>query len=192
MTDFLGIMLLWLLTLWKMLDDTTAKKIWRSFTRFMEVKIKMTNWSENKRPENFQIKWTLHGKRVNTEKICWTHRWKWCLLLEGGLGAVFVISTTSCHSTKESTRLVMVSLADSTDDCTGMCTGNDANLGSEKVLMTPSPQHNDRISTQNAYWLWQQFFEVTINFGHKSTLDTYSCSLGKSVIVTDLGKLVGN
>ena len=39
---------------------------------------------------------------------------------------------------KEVTELVMVSLPDSTDDCTGIRMGNDANFGSEKVPMTPT------------------------------------------------------
>ena len=62
----------------------------------------------------------------------------WCLLIAEGLEAVLVTSTTSRHNTKEGIELVMVSLADSTDDCTGIYMGDDTNLGSAKEPTTPT------------------------------------------------------
>ena len=101
---------------------------------------------------------------------------------------MLVTSSTSHHSTKEATGLVTVSLADSTDDCTEIHTGNDTSLGSKKVPTTPSLQHNDRILTWNAHRLRQHCWKSQHVLATKSILGTYSCSLGKSVIVTDLGK----
>ena len=51
------------------------------------------------------------------------------------------------------TEVVTVSLADSTDDCTGIRTGNEAKLqGARKCQrLPPQPQQDDRISTRNAH-----------------------------------------
>ena len=50
----------------------------------------------------------------------------------------YLVTTITSHHNKKSTKLITVSLADSTDDCTGIHTGNDASLGSEKVPTTPT------------------------------------------------------
>ena len=65
--------------------------------------------------------------------------------------------------------------------------GNDTSLGSKKVPTTPSLQHDDRILTWNAHRLRQRCWRSQHVLAAKSTLGTYSCSLGESVIVTDLG-----
>ena len=61
---------------------------------------------------------------AKTEKIRWTRALCDACWLRFGLWG-YLITTITSHHSKKGTGLVKVSLADSTDDCTGICTGND-------------------------------------------------------------------
>ena len=101
---------------------------------------------------------------------------------------MLVTPTTSHHNTKEVPELVMASLTDSTDNCTW---GMTHVLWSKKVPTTttmPTVQWQD-LNTECPPTTVLESQHILAHFG---TLGTYSCSVGKLVIVTDLGILVNS
>ena len=104
-----------------------------------------------------------------------------------GLDFEGISSPQSPAITARNTGLVTVSLADSTDDCTGICMGNDAKLkGARKCQRhPPRPQQDDRISTRNVHQPELHLWESQ----HNSAKYTRYLKLlkGKPVTLTDLG-----
>ena len=83
-------------------------------------------------------------------------------------------------------KLVTVSLVDSTDDCTGIHTGNYASEGSEKVPTTPTMPtakwqdlDQERLPTRNTSLESQHILAKYIRY--------IKLLKGKSVTITDLG-----
>ena len=100
------------------------------------------------------------------------------LLFEEGLGAMLVTSTTS--RCQQRAKFVEVSLAFSTDYCTGIHMGNDAKVkGARKCQRHPlHPQQDDRISTLKRPLTTAMLFGDHSNFGHKKYIRYLNCSWG--------------
>ena len=86
----------------------------------------------------------------------------------------------------EEHKLITVSLADSTDDCTGTHTGNDASEGSKKVPTTPTTPtakrqdlDQEHLPTRNTSLESQHISAKYIRY--------IKLLKGKSVTITDLG-----
>ena len=89
-----------------------------------------------------------------------------------GLDFEGISSPQSPAITGRITELVTVSLADSMDDCTGICTGNDASYRERESANDTHHAHRKTTESQPGTSIDQNFiFGVTTHFG-QSTLST--------------------
>ena len=110
------------------------QQIWRTFAKFAGTYEESYSRDSNCRKMLQRVK-VEHSDQRRSRGFAGFMERRRRLLVADRLGAVLVTSATSHHRKH---KLVTVSLADSTDDCTGIQTGNDASSGSKKVPTTPT------------------------------------------------------
>ena len=82
-----------------------------------------------------------------------------------GLDFEGISSPQSPAITGKSPKLVTVSLADSTDDCTGIRTGNDASYRERESANDTHHAHNKTTGSRPGTPIDQNLFGVTTHFG---------------------------